>query len=83
MAKVEAIYKSNSTDIVASLRSAAQKIEDGEFGEVVEAALVHNSDKGTSVYGFGKTDGASIYMLFELGKRRVIDGVIQFQDAQQ
>jgi hypothetical protein len=75
LAVVETIYESNSTDIVAMLRKLADDIESGKLGDVNELALVHGGDKGVHTYGFGVTNGASIYMLFALGMKYILDGV--------
>lgn len=79
---VETIYDSNSTDIAATLRKIADEIDSGALGDVNECALVHGGDRGFVTYGLGGTDGASIYMLFALGMKKILDGVAYLGELQ-
>lgn len=61
------LYESNCRDIVSTLRGIADSIEGGDYGDVLEAALILN---GTSieVFGLGDCDVGATNLLLDAAK---------------
>jgi hypothetical protein len=78
LAEVISLYDTNSRDIPAMLRRAADDIEAGRFGDVSEAAFVLYGQT-VEVFGWGpQQDGASTSLLLQAGALRLIKEVEQY-----
>ena len=69
-ATIHAIPSAKLQDIPAMLRGLADQIERGDYGGVVEAAVVTSGDD-LNVFGFGGADGTVAHYLLCCGARRL------------
>jgi len=75
LAEVHTIYENNFRHPAATLRTIADQIDAGEFGEVTQVALVLLGDT-CEVFGIGAdADGATIATLLQAGASRMIAAV--------
>jgi len=58
-------------DIPALLRTIADEMEAGKYGEVTEGALVLNASEGLELFGLGKADSTVTHYLFCCGARKM------------
>lgn len=71
-AKLHVIYENSVHDIPAMLRSLADAIAAGEYGEVREMAIV-SGGRQLDVFGFGAADGTVTHYLLACGMRKLED----------
>ena len=78
--KVVELHQSNYRDIVATLRVIAQQIEDGQYGEVQDCALVLQGAE-LSIFHTGGGDAGTAHLLFAVGQRRLENAIMDHYDS--
>lgn len=74
--KVLTLRQSNFRDVPATLRSIADSIENGDFGEVLQMALVLQGSE-LNVFHAGQGDAESAHLLLACGQRKFEHAVLQ------
>lgn len=77
LAEVIPLYESNYRDPAATLRVIADNIEAGEYGEVLEIALVMNAD-GLEMFGMGRdNDAGTTCLLLAAGMQKLVSPIVR------
>lgn len=75
LAEVVPLFESNFRDVPATLRTIADEIENGEWGEVTDATFLLLGDK-LEIFGMGKnSDAGTTSLMLQAGLLRLARAV--------